>query len=195
MALNKPTKIITHHFGGSDLYPLSDSSNLTAQDVDVWHKARWPGFTSKLFKNDKGKYYHVGYHFIIEKNGKLVQCRGVDEEGAHVIGQNLSSIGVSFAGNFDVTMPTKAQENTFRILYKKLHEMFPAINSYNIYPHRSYATKTCHGLNLTDDYFSKLISDTENPFIINDLQMRIIQLLTSLRELLTNKRYSNKQVK
>jgi hypothetical protein len=52
--MNKPTVIITHHFGGTDANPLADSSNATVQDVDSWHKARWPGFISEMIESGVG---------------------------------------------------------------------------------------------------------------------------------------------
>ena len=189
--INKPTKIIVHHFGGSDAAPLSDSSNATAQDVDSWHKLRWPGFTSTQFKNDKGEFYHVGYHFVIEKNGKTVQCRGMDEEGAHVIGQNTSSIGVSLAGNFDLTVPTKAQERAFVKLYAKIIAAYPNINAQTIFPHRKYANKTCYGNNLKDDHFNLLVMTDESKADISASLMEQISMLKSkILALLTSKRYS-----
>lgn len=177
--MNIPTVIITHHFGGTDTQPLADSSNATAQDVDTWHKDRWPGFTSSQFKNEKGEYFHVGYHYIIEKNGKLVQCRGLNEEGAHVIGMNNKSIGVSFAGNFDLTMPTPAQMESWYKLYGELLKIYPNIPTY---PHRKYANKTCHGRLLKDDYFAV-------QYQIFSLTTRLNQLKAQLANLLTGRRF------
>lgn len=193
MALNQPNKIIVHHFGGTDAQPLADSSNATAQDVDQWHKARWPGFTSKIFTNRKGELYHVGYHYIIEKDGKIVQCRALDEEGAHCIGQNRSSVGVALAGNFDATMPTKAQEKSFRKVFNEIQSKYPKITKHDLYPHRRYATKTCFGNNLPDDYFTTLLKPEDDQAVIKELQARIMQLLTQLYTLLANKRMSSKE--
>lgn len=188
--LNKPTKIIVHHFGGTDANPLADSSNATTQDVDSWHKARWPGFTSSKFKNDKGRFYHVGYHFIIEKDGKVVQCRDITEEGAHCIGQNLTSIGICFAGNFDITTPTKAQLTAFKDLMK-----MPVLKDLRnvIFPHRKYATKTCFGLKLADTYFTDVLKTTDQIDTYTDLQLRVIQLLNQLYSITKNKRLSSRE--
>jgi hypothetical protein len=142
--MNKPTVVITHHTGGTDRNPLADSSNATVFDVDMWHKKRWPGFISRLG-------FHVGYHYFIAKDGTLTQTRHHDEEGAHVIGMNKSSIGVCFAGNFDLTLPTEAQMDTWYKLYGELLKEYPLIPTR---PHRAYASKTCHGKLLKDDHFA-----------------------------------------
>jgi hypothetical protein len=170
--MNKPTVVITHHTGGTDANSLADSSFATVEDVDSWHKARWPGFTSR-------NGWHVGYHYVIEKNGNVTQTRDHDEEGAHVIGMNNKSIGVCFAGNFDLTLPTKAQMESWYNLYGELLVKYPGIPTY---PHRKYATKTCHGKLLTDHYFAvhyQIFSLTQK---INQLRAQLANLVTGKRQ-------------
>lgn len=134
--MNKPTVVITHH--------AVSLPHHTEKDVDNWHRLRWPGFVSRSG-------WHVGYHYIINSDGRLVQTREHDEEGAHCIGMNRSSIGVCFMGNFDLHYPTKEQLVTWDNLYFKLREEFPDIPTR---PHRAYANKSCHGKLLPDDYFT-----------------------------------------
>ncbi len=169
--MNKPTVVITHHTGGTDAQPLADSSNATVAMIDSWHKLRWPGFISRAG-------YHVGYHYVIEKDGRVTQTRQHDEEGAHCIGMNRSSIGVCFAGNFDLTRPTIAQMAAWFDLYDKIQKQYPNIPTY---PHRKYATKTCHGRLLPDDYFAK-------EYQIKTIKDQIFQLRAFLTNLLTRRR-------
>jgi len=169
--MNIPTVVITHHTGGTDANPLADSSNATVQDVDSWHKARWPGFISR-------RGFHVGYHYFLSKDGTVTQTRDHDEEGAHVIGMNNKSIGVCFAGNFDLTLPTKAQMESWYKLYSDLLKLYPDIPTY---PHRKYATKTCHGKLLRDEHFAihyQIFSLTQR---INQLEAQLANLLTVTR--------------
>jgi len=170
--MNTPTVVITHHTGGSDSQPLSDSSNATVSMIDSWHKLRWPGFTSRAG-------YHVGYHYVIEKDGKITQTRQHDEEGAHAIGMNTKSIGVCFSGNFDVTIPTPAQMAAWYNVYGALLKQYPNIPTY---PHRKYATKTCHGKLLKDDYF--MVN-----YQIFSLTVRVNQLKAQLANLITKRRF------
>ena len=179
--MNKATKIITHTAVSQKYH--------TAQDIDIWHKARWDGFTSDVFKNDLGQPYHVGYHFVIEWDGKIVPTRGVQEEGAHCIGQNTVSIGVCFIGDGDKHMPSPQQKSAWKKLYKQLHIVFPNITEHDTYPHRKYANKTCHGSKLSDTYFADLLL----PKDVEQLQKTIVNLqqqLISLLTLLVKKRMS-----
>jgi uncharacterized small protein (DUF1192 family) len=168
---NKPIVVITHHVGGTDQSPLADSSFATVKDVDEWHKARWPEFRSSLG-------YWVGYHYFIAKDGTVTQTRKHEEEGAHTLGMNSKSIGVCFAGNFDATLPTEAQMGAWRVLYASLLRQYPNIPTY---PHRKYATKTCHGKLLKDDHFSVT-------YQVFTLKERIAQLQALIAHLITQRR-------
>jgi hypothetical protein len=168
---NLPTVIITHHTGGTSTYPLLDTSSHTVNDVNAWHKTLWSDFKSSLG-------YHVGYHYFINKDGKVTQTREHYEEGAHCIGMNKSSIGVCFAGNFDVTKPTTKQLVSWMRLYSKIEREFPNIPTY---PHRKYATKSCHGNLLSDDYF---VMNQKKQSMLTTIEM----LLWKITSLLTNKR-------
>jgi len=130
--------VITHH-------ALSRKEH-TVVDVNNWHRERWKDFVSRSG-------WHVGYHYVINWDGKLTQCRDHDEEGAHTIGMNTSSIGVCFIGNFDLHYPSEEQLKTWYWLYEELQKSYPGIPTR---PHRAYASyKSCHGKLLTDDYFAR----------------------------------------
>lgn len=168
---NKPTVVITHHTGGTDANPLADTSHHTVAIINETHKSKWADFVSSLG-------YHVGYHYVIEKDGKVTQCRKENEEGAHTIGMNNKSIGVCFAGNFDATMPTEAQLNAWYKLYDSIRSRYGRIPTF---PHRKYATKSCHGKLLLDDYFT-----VEKQ--ISNLNTKIAQLRALLANILTRRR-------
>lgn len=179
MRINIPDKIITH--------TAASSSNHTAQDVQEWHKVRWNKYNpSPFFRANNGEPYYVGYHFIIEMNGDLVQCRALTEEGVHCMGQNFSSIGVCFMGNGDVHEPTPAQIETWKRLYARIVREYPLITPNRIYPHRKYANKSCHGKLLSDDYYIKAL----NVPVSNTLQLKeqVKQLQNRLLTLLLNRR-------
>lgn len=161
--LNKASVIITHH--------AVSAPHHTVEDVNKWHEARWSDFISELG-------WHVGYHYVIELDGKVTQTRGHEEEGAHTIGMNTKSIGVCFMGNFDKHLPTKEQMESWDNLYNQLSIIYPNIPTM---PHRAYANKSCHGSLLSDDYFQAYSN-----------KMRLIdklnQLIAMLTQLLTNRR-------
>lgn len=163
--MNKPTVVITHH-------ALSQKHH-TVRDVNNWHKERWPGFTSRSG-------YHVGYHFVIEWDGTVTNTRQFDEEGAHTLGMNKSSIGVCFMGNFDNHLPSPNQVKAWKKLYKTILTLYPDIPTK---PHRYYASyKSCHGNLLNDTYFKDLVTpNREEMFSMIEKLKQIVSLLKTLR--------------
>lgn len=148
MSKNLPSYLIIHHTGGTDLDPLADTSHHTFEVVDGWHKSLGWG--------------KIGYHYFIEKDGKVTQGRQDNEEGAHTKGYNLKSLGICLAGNFDATKPTTAQTEALRTLLKakvKQYNVLPA----RIVPHRVFAAKSCYGKHLSDTWAQDLIKEVTPP--------------------------------
>ena len=152
--MNKPIEIIVHHSGGIKADPMFDTSNHTFKIVRDYHISLGWG--------------DIGYHWVIEKSGKI--CKGRDEEkvGAHTIGMNGKSIGVLVMGNFDSGFPTLEQEDSLKRVYDDILSRHPKLKG-KIYPHRKYSNKTCYGKNLSNDWAKELVSeDDSTPNIINN---------------------------
>lgn len=92
------------------------------------------------------KWDDIGYHFVIDKKGNVLNGRNIYKIGAHVYGHNKNSIGICLIGNFDIEFPNKSQLISLNNLIKDLK------NKYNIKEvkmHRDFpnANKTCPGKN------------------------------------------------
>lgn len=148
--MNQPTYLIVHCTGGIASNSLADTSMLTFGQVNEQHRQLWN------FKSSLG--FYIGYHYFIDKQGKVTQGRTDSDEGAHCIGKNLSSIGICLAGNFDVTLPTGEQTEALRDLLKQLKDKYQ-IKLENIVPHRAFSTKSCYGKKLANDWARKLVSE------------------------------------
>lgn len=145
--LTKAKYIIIHHTGGTDENPRADTSHHTFETVDESHRKKWN------FKSTLG--YYIGYHYFIEKDGKITQGRADDEIGAHTLNFNDKSIGICLAGNFDVSYPTAEQEKSLRLLLKGLQLRHNTPYS-KILPHRKFAQKSCYGWKLQDNWAANL---------------------------------------
>jgi len=161
--MNQPTVVITHH--------AVSNFNHTVEDVDQWHKARWPECKSELG-------YWVGYNYVIEADGKVTQTRKHTEEVAHTIGMNNKSIGVCFMGNFDTHQPTPNQISAWGKLYGDLRKQYPDIPTL---PHRAYANKSCHGSLLANDFFQIAYQRITLIDRLNKLIALLTRLLTQRR--------------
>lgn len=147
--------LILHHAGGTDAQPLADSSNYTVKQCDADHRIRFPSMRSSTG-------YYVGYHYFIDKNGIVTQTRKDDEEGAHTVGKNSSSIGICLAGNFDAFYPTPEQIDALRSLLKSKMTLY-SVPVVKIVPHRAFASKTCYGRNLRDTWGQELLIEKPIP--------------------------------
>jgi N-acetyl-anhydromuramyl-L-alanine amidase AmpD len=173
--MNLPEYIIVHHTGGTAADPLADTSNHTFAIVNNYHRGLW-NFRSKLG-------HYIGYHYFIDKTGKLTQGRADDEEGAHVRGFNRKSIGICLAGNFDATSPTKEQEQTLRLLLNRLSKRYD-ISKSAVIPHRKFANKTCYGRRLSDDWAAELMQKDQRSSLTEYTIMELInELKRRLREM------------
>lgn len=75
----------------------------TARDIERWHAKR--GFKRRwhMATRFNSHFKHIGYHFVIELDGRVVTGRAMDEIGAHVRGRNTNSIGVCLIGKDQFT--------------------------------------------------------------------------------------------
>lgn len=122
---NYPTKIILHHpeFNGS-------AEALNDMMINM-------GFVM------------CGYNFYIRKDGSIYAMRPVDAIGGNCYGQNASSIGLAFEGNFMTDTMSDAQFNSGVELCKYLMQQYPNIKE--IGPHKKYYNTDCPGINFPID--------------------------------------------
>ncbi len=131
-----PHRIVWHHSAADTPHPQFDA-------INEWHKKR--GFPISSLE------YYVGYHYVIEKDGKLRVARTDTEIGAHDHGENADSIGVCLVGNFNVGIPSPEQKQTFKTLVRYLmlkHD----ISLNQIEPHRRDDETDCPGTMLSDNW-------------------------------------------
>lgn len=107
----KITEIIIH------CSATPDGKDYTVDDIRRWHKQRG--------------YSDVGYHYIVYRNGQLVQGRDVNIIGAHAAGHNAHSIGICYIGgmNAENTRPedtrTLRQKARLLSLLVDLRKLYP----------------------------------------------------------------------
>jgi hypothetical protein len=161
------TKIIQHHFGGTQLDPRASTQNLPESHIENAHKARkFP--ISKLTGSS------IGYTIVLWPDG-WKQYRYIGEETAGAKGHNFDALHMSMAGNFmkGVDKPTARQLSDEKLIIRTLMEGKPEaiglkvlpgtklfFNAYDIGPHRKYAPPgytQCNG-DIFDDNRGKRIA-------------------------------------
>jgi len=107
-------------------------------EIDRWHRDR--GFDG------------FGYHYLIDRDGKVVAGRPLAKIGAHVRGHNAKSVGICLVGGFGSDAGdafsknfTPAQDMALRALIDTLQEEFPGAK---VRGHNEVANKACPGFNV-----------------------------------------------
>jgi hypothetical protein len=114
------TEFVTHW---TDTF---SNQNITARDIHAWH----------LDKNFSG----CGYHYVIQRDGKLQRGRPLNIKGAHSLayGHDTYSIGIAFVGGFNCPSGTKnpdkflssdsfteEQWNTYAMFVESFYTVWP----------------------------------------------------------------------
>jgi N-acetyl-anhydromuramyl-L-alanine amidase AmpD len=123
-SLNSINQIFVHH---------SASIGQTAEDYARYHvqSKGWAG---------------IGYHFVIEINGDIIQCNPLINVSYNVSGHNTRSIGICLSGDFTQQEPTAAQLKSLANLIKHLRKELPQYLAVN--GHKEYGQTSCPGSNL-----------------------------------------------
>jgi Negative regulator of beta-lactamase expression len=100
---------------------------VTVEDVDKWHKARG--------------WRKIGYHYLIYLDGTIKAGRDENEVGAHVAGNNSTSIGICYVGGLDATgKPTDTRtENQKAALFYLMQRLKTKYPTARIVGHRDFS--------------------------------------------------------
>ena len=96
-----------------------ETARLTPLALDRMHRQR--GFNG------------CGYHYYIERDGKINSMRPSEKVGAHARGYNAHSLGICYEGGLDrngraADTRTERQKASLRALVKVLRQLYPTIN-------------------------------------------------------------------
>ena len=113
----------------------------TVKDIDTWHRQR--GFAQ------------IGYHYVINLKGEILQGRPLTLAGAHTVGHNTDSIGICYIGGMskDMKLPkdtrTYEQKEALMRLLRELKKQYPKAQ---IFGHRDFANKACPSFDAKKEY-------------------------------------------
>lgn len=120
-------------------------------------KPGWRDGSSAQKKVDEIRQWHltlgwhdIGYHYLIDRDGEIVEGRPVEKTGAHVKGHNIGTIGICLFGGHGSSANdkfednfTEDQEQSLKRLILSLRNRFPSITK--ISGHNQYASRACPG--------------------------------------------------
>ncbi len=92
-----PIRYITVHHDGMDPFYGTDRASVSAHLESI-----------RLLHRKKG-WGDIGYHFAVDRAGRLWEARSLRYQGAHVKDHNFGNIGIVVLGNFEEQRPTTEQ--------------------------------------------------------------------------------------
>ena len=133
--MNGVRKITIHHEGWT---PFTGTS--LAATYDRIESIR------QIHTRDRG-WADIGYHFVIDRKGRVIEGRSLSYQGAHVSENNPHNLGIVLLGNFDQQKPTADQIET---LGRFTRQMVIAHNvpSHLVRTHREINPTICPGKHL-----------------------------------------------
>lgn len=130
-------KITIHH-------AAIDSSNLQSSD-DV--KRRLASIRNEHVNRKPEPFADIGYHFVIDPQGRVWEGRPLKFQGAHVADRNENNMGIMLLGDFTKQQPTTAQINSMDAFVAKQMQRY-GIAVGKVYTHRELGKSACPGANL-----------------------------------------------
>ena len=96
----------------------------------------------------KGRHWaDIGYHYIIDRSGRVWEGRDLRYQGAHVSKNNEHNVGVMLLGNFEKQRPSDAQLNSLRQTLQSLMHRYQVPVS-RVYTHQELQPTACPGRHL-----------------------------------------------
>lgn len=130
------TRVTVHHEGcpKTNWNTTPDSVAKNLRQIQAAHRQR-------MHAGD------IGYHYIIDRAGRIWEGRSLAYQGAHVRGHNPGNIGIMCLGNFDLQTPSAAQLASLQQLIGTVcaHYRIPAMR---VAGHADLVATRCPGANL-----------------------------------------------
>jgi hypothetical protein len=130
------TKLITFHHSGDPKPFTTTSFAETAQHLEYvreYHRSR--------------KFQDIGYHFAIDRAGRVWQLRSLKYQGQHVRSNNEHNIGVVVLGNFELQALTTAQKEKIKVFGALLRKQY-GIPLSRLLTHKEIVSTECPGDNM-----------------------------------------------
>lgn len=128
------TEIILHTTATAPEWMSGHSALAKMKEVRRWHM-------------EDRKWKNIGYHYLIDRNGEVVEGRPIDQDGAHVKGRNKGTIGIALVGGLGGSRDdafsanyTPAQDRALIALIRDLHGKYGKVP---VTGHNQYANKDC----------------------------------------------------
>jgi N-acetylmuramoyl-L-alanine amidase len=116
-----------------------EGRDVKTETIKEWHTAK--GWSD------------IGYHYVIELDGSIVEGRPIELIGAHCLGQNKFSIGICYVGGMNKSMSkpkdtrTEEQKVSLTELMNELKSKFDL----SVHGHNQFSNKACPSFDVENE--------------------------------------------
>lgn len=132
-----PYRLTVHHTMGHQTFGEAETA-AAVRGIQAFHMGPERGWAD------------IGYHFLIDGEGRVAEGRPANVLGAHAAEANSGNLGISLMGNFDVAQPSDSQMDSLERLaaYLALRYDIPVMKTGYLEGHNHHGDTTCPGRNL-----------------------------------------------
>ena len=131
-----PVSFITVHHSAGPLFWETDLQGTASRLESI-----------RSYHCDERQWGDIGYHFAVDRAGRIWEGRSLRYQGAHVRNFNEGNIGVVALGDFDQQQPTVAQVDALTYQIGRLMRQH-GVSARHVRTHREWAPTACPGRNL-----------------------------------------------
>ncbi|GJQ28117.1 MAG: hypothetical protein HBSAPP03_00010 [Phycisphaerae bacterium] len=131
------TRITIHH-------DALDSSSIRSQSDAAY---RLNAIRNGQMTRKPEPFADIGYHYIIDPQGRIWEGRSIAYQGAHVRGQNENNLGIMLMGHFDQQRPTSSAIESLDAFVASQMARY-GIPLSRVKTHQELASTECPGRNL-----------------------------------------------
>jgi len=128
------TEIFIHCSATKPQWMITSTADQKVEEIRRWHV-------------EENGWRDIGYHFVIDRSGDIVEGRPLEQAGAHVRGHNAKSIGICLVGGWGGATTDQFEEHFTELqreaLWKLLDDLTPKFPNAKIRGHNEVAAKAC----------------------------------------------------
>lgn len=128
-------RITVHHEGWTPVY-FTDTASTAARLESIRQ--------SHLQRLGAGD---IGYHYVIDRQGRLWEGRNIAYQGAHVSKENENNLGIMVLGNFTQQSPSSGQLATLQTVIASMMRQY-RVPVARVYTHQELGPTSCPGTSL-----------------------------------------------
>jgi N-acetyl-anhydromuramyl-L-alanine amidase AmpD len=123
----------------------------------------------------------IGYHYLIDRTGAVVEGRSLDRTGAHAKGHNTGSVGIALFGGHGGNASDKFEDNFTEDQDRALRELIDSLKADHpitkIIGHNEVSNKACPTF-VVRDWLAKAPAKPQPPLVTSQQRTRPAQSRT-----------------